>query len=409
VLLLPEIKGNRKKKLEKSFNSFKHYLYELNNKVLFVDNNEIDYYLKETNILLLDAFNIINLVNILPKKSDFKVIIPDFIYFNYQPWIKYHILNYQYDALLNPIREKIDTEFQNNKEKYNKSKSELIQNIKHEIINYRKKYNSDNIEVLIESEDINLESEDFVFYNEEEIEFTKKVLKENENKEYLVYTNNGIEFAEKGNTSVLIRRNTLIANYISQLNIGDYFILQREISSAISRDNLVDKLSKVPDTVIDFQIQLSKYENVYNTLEKLGLEYTHSKYFNQKYVIVAKDYNNERFILPKKKDHWKIICEFLGINSNDMFQAWIAHYGRKHLNEIKKIYKHIYDLCLKNNYLSEIDNPELILKASRYIENNISIFENDEEINPKEIAKSILSSMINELIFHEVKEIKTLN
>lgn len=407
VLLLPEIKGTRKKKLEKSLNSFKYYLHDLDSSVLFIDNNEIDYYLKESNILLLDAFNIINLVNLLSKKSDFNVIIPDFIYFNYQPWIKYHILNFQYEPLLNTIREEIDVQFSNNKEKYQKSKLEVIQNIKKDIINYRKKYKQENVEIVIEN--VNIESEDIIFYNDEEIEFNNKLIKKRENKEYLIYTILGIEYVEKENTSILIRKNTLISSCISQLNIGDYFILQSEVSSAISRDKLVDKLSKVPDSVIRFQIQLSKHDNVYNILKKLGLEYIDGKYFNQKYVIDSKDFSTDKFILPKKKEHWKIICEFLGINSNDMFQAWIAHYGRKHLNEIKIIYKQIYDLCLLNNYLSEIDNPDLILKVSTYIENNISIFENDEEINPKEIAKSILSSLINELIFHEVKEIKTVN
>ena len=407
VLLLPEIKGTRKKKLEKSLNSFKHYLHDLNSRVLFIDNNEIDYYLKETNILLLDAFNIINLVNLHSKKTDFTVIIPDFIYFNYQPWIKYHILNYHYEPLLNPIREEIDAKFSNNKEKYQNSKLELIQNIKKDIINYRKKYKQENIEIAIEN--VNIESEDIIFYNDEEIEFNNKFKKENDNKEYLIHTIQGMEYVEKGNTTILIRKNTLISSCFSQLNIGDDFILQREVSSAISRDKLVDKLSKVPDSVIGFQIQLSKYDNVYTTLEKLGLEYIHSKYFNQKYVVDSKDFSLDKFILPKKKEHWKIICEFLGINSNDMFQAWIAHYGRKHLNEIKKIYKQIYDLCLQNNYLSEIENPDLISKASIFIENNISIFENDEEINTKQIAKSILSSMTNEINFQEVKEIKILN
>lgn len=407
VLLLPEIKGTRKKKLEKSLNSFKHYLYYLNSRVLFIDNNEIDDFLKESNILLLDAFNIINLVNLLSKKSDFNVIIPDFIYFNYQPWIKYHLLNYQYDPLLNPIRKDIDNQFYNNKEGFQKSKLELIQTIKKEIINYRNKYKQENIEIEIEN--VNIEGEDIIFYNDEEIEFNNKVKKESDNKEYLIHTIQGIEYVEKGNTTILIRKNTLISSCISQLNIGDDFILQREVGSAISRDKLVDKLSKIPDSVIEFQIQLSNYDNVYKTLEKLGLEYIHSKYFNQKYVIDSKDFSLDKFILPKKKEHWKIICEFLGINSNDMFQAWIAHYGRKHLNEIKKIYKQIYDLCLQNNYLSEIENPDLISKASTYIENNISIFENDEEINTKEIAKSILSSMTNEINFQEVKEIKNLN
>jgi uncharacterized protein YozE (UPF0346 family) len=49
-------------------------------------------------------------------------------------------------------------------------------------------------------------------------------------------------------------------------------------------------------------------------LEKHGLVYKNEKYFNEKYVLKEEDYTSENFILPKKKDNWKIICEYLGIN-----------------------------------------------------------------------------------------------
>ena len=96
VLLLPDIKGARKKKLEKSLNSFKHYLTKLNSKVVFVENDDNYDYADYSEVLLLDAFNIINLANIFQKNNELKVLTPDFLYFHYQPWIKYHILDYHY-------------------------------------------------------------------------------------------------------------------------------------------------------------------------------------------------------------------------------------------------------------------------------------------------------------------------
>jgi hypothetical protein len=141
----------------------------------------------------------------------------------------------------------------------------------------------------------------------------------------------------------------------------------------------------------------------------LGIEYSDERYFKEKYVIEPKDYEIEKFILPKKKENWKIICEFLGITSSDMFQTWISHYGRRHINDIKRIYKWIYDLCLERNYISEIENPDLVNRVSGYIAENRIVFETeDETINPSEVAKSILSAIINEIKFHEVKEIKTI-
>ncbi len=408
VLLLPDIKGARKKKLEKTLNSFKHYLTKLNSKVLFVENDDNYDYADYSEVLLLDAFNIINLANIFQKNNELKVLTPDFLYFHYQPWIKYHLLDYQYNPLLSLKRQLLDSDFQVNKEAYQKLRQDLIQSIKLEIADYRKKYKSERIEV--ENKIFSIESEDIVFNNEEEIELVEKPLKELENKKYLITTVENKDFAFEGSNQVLIRKNSLISNYVSQLIVGDCFVLQTEISSSISKDLLVDKLSKIPDPVIDFQIQLSKLPNVYETLKRLGIEYSDERYFKEKYVIEPKDYEIEKFILPKKKENWKIICEFLGISSSDMFQTWISHYGRRHINDIKRIYKRIFDLCLESNYISEIENPDLVNRVSGYIAENRIVFETeDETINPSEVAKSILSAIINEIKFHEVKEIKTIN
>ena len=407
ILLLPDIKGARKRKLEKSLNSFKHYLTKLNNKVSFVENDDNYDYPNYSEVLLLDAFNIINIVNIFQKNNEIKVFTPDFLYFNYQPWIKYHLLDYQYNPLLSLKRQLLDPVFQFNKDTYQKLRQDLIYSIKLEIGNYKKKYKGERIEV--ESEIVLVESEDIIFNNEEEIELVKKPLKELENKKYLITTVENKDFTFEGSNQVLIRKNSLIANYASQLIVGDCFVLQTEINSSINKDLLVDKLSKIPDAVIDFQIQLSKLPNVYETLKRLGIEYSDEKYFKGKYVIETEDYEIEKFILPKKKENWKIICEFLGITSNDMFQTWISHYGKRHINDIKRVYKRVYDLCLESNYIGEIENPDLVNRVSQYIADNQIIFETEVEIiNPTEVAKSILSTIINEIKLHEVKEIKTI-
>jgi len=113
------------------------------------------------------------------------------------------------------------------------------------------------------------------------------------------------------------------------------------------------------------------------------------------------------FILPKKKANWRIICEYLGIDNTDRNQAWIAHYGRTHINEIKGIYKHILNLCIEGDYLSEAENPILINKIAQFLEEKKEIFEEGEGTNMLDLTKSIISAIINELSFHQVKEIKT--
>ena len=154
-------------------------------------------------------------------------------------------------------------------------------------------------------------------------------------------------------------------------------------------------------------MELGKKVNVYNTLEKYGLVYKTEKYFNGKYVLNEEDYTSEKFILPKMKDNWKIICEYLGISSIDSNQAWISYYGRRQINEIKGIYEHIFNLCIDSGYLTEADNPELINKIAKFLEEKKEIFEEGEGANTMDLAKSIISAIISELYFHQVKNIKT--
>jgi hypothetical protein len=405
VLLLPEITGLKKKKLEKSLNSFKNYLLSINSDTVFVDNNEDYEYNQHDNLLVLDGFNIINLINIFQRNENLQIIIPDFLYFNYQPWIKYQLLKYQFDALLNPKRELLDQNFIVNKEVFINQRSELIKSIKSDIIRYHKKYSfEEQIDIIEENLSTN---EDIIFRNEEELEISLANKEKTTETELQIETTTGMVFKLKSSNQILLQRTSIISCRASYLVPGDCFITMNEINSVIDKDAIINKLSRIPDSVIDFQIELGKKSDVYHTLEKYGLVYKSEKYFNDKYVLNKEEHTSEKFILPKKKDHWKIICEYLGINSIDMNQAWISHYGRSHINEIKGIYKHIFNLCIDGDYLSEAENPELIKKIAEFLEEKKEIFEEGEGANTMDLAKSIISAIINELSFHQVKEIKT--
>jgi hypothetical protein len=403
VLLLPEIKGFKRKKLEKTLNSFRNYLLSINSNILFIENDEDYDYNQYSDLLVLDCFNIINLVNILQKNEDLQILIPDFLYFNYQPWIKYQLLNYQFDALLNLKREIFDSNFIKNKESFINQRSELIKNIKMDILKYQTKYNvrEDNIEI---EENLSM-SEDIVFRNEEELEISLDAQIKIIDAEWLIETTEGTLFQFKSSNQVLIQRSSVVLCPALQLKPGDFFISMNEINSIIDKDSIINKLSRIPETVVKFQVELGKKVGAYQILENHGIVYKNEKYFNDKYVLSNEDYVTEKFILPKRKDNWRIICEYLGISKIDLNQAWISYYGRRHINEIKEIYRHILNLCIDGQYLSEIENPKLIIKITELLEEKNEIFEEGEGTNTFELAKSIVSAIINELSFHQVKEI----
>ena len=206
----------------------------------------------------------------------------------------------------------------------------------------------------------------------------------------------------------MLQRSTLISCPASLLTVGDMFISFNEINIIIDKDEIINKLSRIPETVINFQIILSKMTEVYQTLANQGLVYETEKYFNDTYLISEDEFKAENFKLPKKKENWKVICEFLRVNNNDSNQAWISYYGRKHINIIKNIYMQILNLCIDGEYLNQIENPELISKIIILLDENKEIFDEGKGTNTFELANSILSAIINEISFHQVKEIKIL-
>ena len=406
VLLLPEIKGFKRKNLEKALNSFKNYLLSVNTNIVFIENDENYDYSGKSELLVLDCFNIINLVNIFQKNENLQILIPDFLYFNYQPWIKYQLINYQYDALLNHKREILDSNFLKNKESYIEKKLELIKNIKSEIIEYQTRY--DAKEDIIDNEESLFSSEDLVFRNEEELEINLESEFRNIETELLIETTEGTLFHINSNNPILIQRSSLVQCPAFQLKTGDFFIPKNEINSIIDKDSIVNKLSRIPEAVLKFQVELGKQHAVYLILENHGIIYKNEKYFNDKYVLNDETYELDKFILPKRKDNWRVICEYLGISKIDSNQAWISYYGRKHINEIKNIYKYILNLCIEGQYLSEIENPNLINTIAEFLEEKMEIFDEGEGTNTFELAKYIVLAIINELSFYQAKEIITI-
>ena len=99
-------------------------MQSLNSNVEFIDSMDFD---NLDRIIVLDSFNIIDLVNKSQNSRNKKinVSIPDFLYFGYQPWIKFHLFNYQFSPMLFGIRQKLDDNYDTNKDELEKIKTEL--------------------------------------------------------------------------------------------------------------------------------------------------------------------------------------------------------------------------------------------------------------------------------------------
>ena len=404
-ILFPELKSNRKKRLEFIYNNFKNYINTINQKVEFISSVDSNNY---ENVIVLDSFNIIDLVN----KNQFKykdainIVVPDFLYFGYQPWIKYHLFNYQFTPLLIGLREQLDTDFGSNKKVLEELKNKIVKEIKTEFKYYREKY-----KVEIQKEETFVESnekqslEDIEFTNEEEIENTNPD-KESNNKSVIINQNLENEVTISSTEKILLQKDTLLYVKAISLRVTDLIIRNNDSLNLFKADVLYDNLVNIPSSVLNYQTQLFSKKNVYKALKNRAISYQNQSYFDANYVIdeIAK----KDFRIPKRKKDWKIICDFLNIDHSAQQLAFIAYYGRSKQNELKKMYKSIIDLLLENNWLGSIEDPNIVASVSDLVYQYNSIFKTNDTIEIREISESVITTILDQLKFTEIKTIKTI-
>lgn len=402
-ILFPKLKRNRKKRLEFVYNSFKNYIASINQNVVFIDDLPSSNDFK--NVVILDSFNIIDLANInqCNYHGKIKVIVPDFLYFGYQPWIKYHLFNYQFSPLLNGLRKKLDNKYTSNKEEIEKLKLNIIRETKLDLNKYKSKFTVDTKEEIEETPNF----EDIEYTNEEEIEnANSEIEKYKDNKLIVINQNLANELKISSSEKVLLQKDTLLYIKAGVLKEGDFIIKNSDILKLYKSDNLYNKLVNVPENILNYQNQLFKIKNIYQILKNKGISYQHQNYFENNYVLEKN--NVDSFRIPRRKKDWAVICEFLNINYSDQELSFIAYYGRTKQTELKELYKLIINLLLENNWMGTIENPNIINTVSKIIIEYDNIFKTTDVNEIVEISESIIATILNQLIFTEIKTIKTI-
>ena len=410
TVLFPELKGLRKKKLSNAFNSFKNYVTTINTDVFFIDESTSYDYNAYSNLLLLDAFNIIELVNILQnsKQNNLTVLIPDFIYFNYQPWIKYHLFDFQSSALFNQARKVLDDDFEFNKSNNDLIRKNLIQEIKTEIKVYNKKYEIEIEDPIQEEIDVK-QSEDIELLNAEEITILPIRVDSTNSYTLSITTTQGDEFNILSNDMILLQRDSFIKSPAKTLKEGDLFLLNKDLNSLITSDNFFTKLVEVPSRVRTYQNELLAYPNIFKILKNKGVSYIGQAYFEQNYLIPINQLNDATFRVPRRKSDWLIICKLLSIDHSDMNIGFIAYYGRTKRNRLVEIYRSVINLFLDNDYFGMTGNATIVSQIQKIVDESQDVFAQDRHYDSHEIAESIASSIIHELKFREVEKIKIIN
>lgn len=402
-IFFPDLKSNRKKRLEMVYNNFKNHVCSLYPNVKFIDS--VDSH-NCKNVIVLDAFNIIDLVNKNDSinGTEINITVPDFLYFGYQPWIKYHLLNYQYTPLINGLRSTLDDNYNPNKEEVEKLKAIVISEIKSDLTIYRSKYK----EEVKENEEVNEvpSSEDIEFNNGEEIENAALQNEIENNKETVILNQNlETELTISSSEKVLLQRDYLIDIKSGRIQVGDFILRYSDIVELYKSTNFYDNLANIPKNVMEFQNELFKTKNVYEKLRKEGISYVGQNYFDSTYVV---EIGSDNFKIPRRKNDWAIICKYLNISKSDQQLSFIAYYGRSRRNELIKMYKSILNLLLENNWIGSIGNPEIITAVAKIVNQFEFIFKDIIDFSSTNEAESLINTILNQLTFTEIQTIKTI-
>jgi hypothetical protein len=404
IFEFPNLKGNKFKRLADAYSSFKNYVQDLN--YTRSQSKEVCYQ--------LNSFDLIDIVNKLQNSKNLnsiKYVVPDFIFYSYNNWIVYQTYKYQIGVLNSEIRKSL---FFNNDD-YSTKLSTLKQWTIEKHKEYTKRYNVKKDLIVVDDEmpdDEDISIEDLEFNNEEENSVQLKEISDQVVSFYEIETSSNETYNIKADEKVYALRNTLVFINPEQISRGDLFFSMKDVMTLIEKSDFYDRLSNIPEEVLDFQYKLYSVSDAYNKLNARGLIYkAGSHYFTENYCIAKNDFKSDLFKIPRKKEYWKIICEFLGLESSVMNLAFVSYYGRSKRNLIKEMYNKTFKCLIANNSFGESNNPKIIQEISSIVDQyKDTVFSDVKDFDIQETSESILEIINNELleILKEVKNIKPI-
>jgi hypothetical protein len=395
------------------FDSFNSYIRQKFKKIFLYEDRIPFMAFRDKKIVVLDPLNKILLSNLshLFEFSEIKVVVPDFIYYT-SPFIKYHTISYQYEALLGGARIWFDDEYQKKLSEWDKLKKSLISDILFAKKGYDKRYRAvrDNTESELEAES-NL-STDLIEPEVIEIlsEKEDRVSIRQDSRSTLIVTTDNNQFSLKSNSPVLLEQNGFVVQTKAALvSVRALFLPISEVSKTIERSSLLEKLASMPSTAINWKKKLFEKKktqpNIYKILHELGLSIQEGT-FQKDYISEVGISDTNDVHLPRSKQDWRIVCDYLNIKEGN--EAWRSHKCREDINSLKRAYKEVITYLNSNGFFgSNVDDSVL--------EHVVDIFESvtgvtdDEDPNERlETAKSIIRDITKELSLQEVTDIKLI-
>lgn len=335
--------------------ALKAYLQPKFDSVVFTDDN-LTHFQGDKSFWIFDPFNIPFLSNLssIRQPEKIKIIVPRVAYFSYQPYIKYLLARYRYQALFGGFREKLHIEDINDRALWDSQLKTLLRELRSEENKYQKVMGNETEIDMVSSIDGEVATD---FYAEETAELVlerERRAKPTLGSQYLlVNTADGKSAKLKLDAPILVTENGFLIRTVAKILMpGMRFASIDEVTSLLKGGTVADRLSLVPVHAKRWQAELYEkslaHPYLYQKLRMNGLSVSENR-FNTAYL--SQQTILEDFLLPRSKNDWEIVCKYLMIE--EMQRAWINYKCRRNLSSLRQAYSRIILLLVENCCLGE--------------------------------------------------------
>lgn len=391
---------SRSRILREPYGTFKQYHTKINKSTIFslkIIGDCENYILNSFDINFLINQNIVNEIH------NVKIIIPDFLYFNINPFGLYQLYNFQFISYFTKLREKLIPESEDYKSDCEFFKNEILVKSRIEL----KKYiNSFHVEQ--ERADTQLNDEISFLFDEvldevEEAEKTRIIsFKKQDRSEKIIVDLVGEIISFRPQDLVYVFRTNFLRIKAAELLKNDMFLNFKKVKNNM-KTAFLNQLEAIPESVKYFKHDLYLRGDSFNKLKRIGLKITGEDYFNSSYISNIREFEIETFKLPRKEDR-NLICEFLNIDPALMQIAYIAKY--KNNSEFKRLYSLIMDFLIDGEYLNASKSDFVKQHIIQLL--NSSSLDVSDEYSIEEFAMNIVNSILNNMIDY-IEPIMNLN
>lgn len=394
------------------FSSFQNFLTNQFRRV-FIYTDKLPYRTFEgRRIVILDPFNKVlfaNLGNVLDA-STIKVICPDFIYFNYQPFAKYFIAQYQFDALIQGARIWYDPNYENSLHEWESLKKVIIKESGVELRKYEEKYLKIEEQALSDLRPVDrvevLSDDSFSELTEPEV----VEMLDNRRKPEIFGMPTSIEVITADGTKYFLKPDSLILledhnHHIIQTTAdnaiqGWHFVPISEIDKAINKTLVAEKMVAIPKSSLNWKYELflrsRSNSRLYRTLGLSVLETT----FNNDYLSEHEIVNSTDLHLPRAKMDWEIVCDYLGVR--EMEEVWRFHKCKDNINSLKKAYREVISYMSAKSLYGQNLEDDVLREIAQLFERHTGVHESEKEriSTARSIARQITKYLALQEIVH---------